>query len=540
MAVSVESPKSLAAPTPARSRLAPLLADLGAVLGLVALAAAIRLPGLLTVPRFTDEQLDVLYTIPLYRLHGLPLIGFDPYNGPLFSYLLALMLWAVGPEPSTPRLLPLVLGVGAVVATYWLGRSLGGRLAGVVAGGLLAVSAVHVVINSHIAWSNATTPFFTTLAFCIILPAITRGSGPRLALGALAFAIALQTHPSVLFLLPGIGLAVLLKQPGLVRSRWTLIAAALFVLGYSNVIAYNLLPKDSDTYWQEAKHFVPGWTRTDDDALGRLSHEERMNAEGGTGLAGYPTNVQLMALNLPRVAANLIEPRPIATDFLREPTFWLYGALVLLGLAWPLRRGNPLTLLGALSFLLLLPLFNAKYEPIFNGRYLMPVLPLAFAGFGCFVDDLRRSMADRPLRVGLAVLTLAVLAYPLLPLVRYHQRNEADGQINLDLIQTAATVAAARRPDEPILLDEALGRRSLPADGDLLMNLQTFLGLRGAPFQVAPTTPGKLDGELGGARSAIVVVAQPYDRSLESRYRFSPIEDRTSGRFAAYRIERRS
>src|SRR5918911_928925 len=80
--------------------------------------------------------------------------------------LLAVMLWVVGPHPWTPRLLSMLLAVATVGLTYWLGRSLGGPIAGLVAGGLLLFSAVHILINSHIAWSNATTPFFTTLAFC--------------------------------------------------------------------------------------------------------------------------------------------------------------------------------------------------------------------------------------------------------------------------------------------------------------------------------------------------------------------------------------
>ena len=538
MASSVEIPDSS---TPsAGARLAPgLLLDLGAVVLLVAVAAAVRLPGLLTVPRFTDEQLDVLYTLPLYRLQGLPVVAFDPYNGPLFSYLLAIALWVVGPEPHTPRLLSLLLGLGAVVAAYWLGRSLGGRLAALVAGGLVAGSAVHVVVNSHIAWSNATTPFFTTLAFGLILPAVTRGSGPRLALGTFAFALALQTHPSVLFFLPGVALAVLLKQPGLVRGRWVVIAGLLFVVGYGNMLAYHLVLKGEDAYWQQAKQLVPAWSRTEDDAIGRLDHEQRMNAEGGSGLATYPTNLATLSGNLPRIAANLIEPRPLLNDFLREPTFWLYGALVVAGLIWPLRHGNPLLPLAGLSFLVLVPLFNAKYEPIFNGRYLMPVVVLAYAGLGTLVADLWRSLRGSSARWALALAAAALVAYPLLPLLHYHEQRAQDGQVNYDLIQTAAAVAAARRADEPLLLDEKLGRRGLGADGDVLMNLEVFLQFREAPYRVGPASAGQIEQQLDGARTAVVVFSQPYDRPLDSRYRFTPVEERTRGRYAAYRIERR-
>src|SRR5918911_1569949 len=166
MTVSVAASNPLALSARARLRVSPRLAELVSVVGLLALALAARLPGLLLIPRFGDEQLDVLYTMPLYRLQGLPLVAFDPYNGALFSYLLAVMLWVVGPYPWTPRLLSMLLAVATVGLTYWLGRSLGGPIAGLVAGGLLLFSAVHILINSHIAWSNATTPFFTTLAFC--------------------------------------------------------------------------------------------------------------------------------------------------------------------------------------------------------------------------------------------------------------------------------------------------------------------------------------------------------------------------------------
>ena len=33
-------------------------------------------------------------------------------------------------------------------------------------------------------------------------------------------------------------------------------------------------------------------------------------------------------------------------------------------------------------YLLILPLLQGKYEPILNGRYVMPILPLVFASIG--------------------------------------------------------------------------------------------------------------------------------------------------------------
>jgi len=41
-----------------------------------------------------------------------------------------------------------------------------------------------------------------------------------------------------------------------------------------------------------------------------------------------------------RLAASLVEPLPRWTDYLAQPAFWVYGPLLLLGLAWPARRGD--------------------------------------------------------------------------------------------------------------------------------------------------------------------------------------------------------
>ena len=534
--MTVNFTAALPRPFSSRSPISSLLIDLTLVVGLAALALMIRLPHLLTVPRFTDEQLDVLYTLPLYRLEAFPLVAVDPYNGPLFSWLLAAFLWVVGPWPETPRLLVVLVGSATVVLTYLLGRTLGGRLAGLVAAGLLATCATHVVVNSHVAWSNGTTPFFTTLSMLALLPAVRRGSGRHLALAGLAFGVALQSHPSVMTMFPGAGLAVLLQQRGLIPSRWTLLAGVLCILAYSPVLVANLVPASNRAYHQAVTGLVPDSLIRPAGLAGGLTHGQQTNADQQGGLAA---NVAQLSLNLPRVAASLIESRPSWTEYLLAPSFWIYGLLVLVGLLWPARRGQPLLTLAGLSFLGLLVVTNSKYEPIFYGRYVMPVLPLAFAGFGWLVADLWRVGRGTVSRLVLAVGWLVLVLWPLVPLQAYLVREAADGQIDLDLIQSAARIAGTRRPDELVLLDEALGRRGLPADGDLLQNLRVFLEFRGTPYHIGPITPRKIEGELAGAAGAIVAVAQPYPRELDEQFRFTPLEERSAGRYAIYRLERR-
>lgn len=520
-----------------RPRLA--LVDCAALVGLALLALVIRVPSLLTVPRFTDEQLEVLYTLPLYRHQALPLVGFDPDNGPIFSYLMAALFWVVGPQPYVPRVLVLLIGVATVAAVYLLGRSVGGRLAGLIAAGLLATSATHVLVNSHIAWSNSTTPLFTTLAFATLVPAVTRGSGPRLAAAGLVFAIALQTHPVVVAFLPGVVLALLWRRPRLLLGPWGLLALLLLIAGYSNMLIYNLPGRDDDPYRAVVRESIPRWSADRDETDPLLLGQQRGDAVGQGGVGSYLANLGTLVLNVPRLAASIIDERPNWTDYLLDPSFWLYAALFVVGLVWPLGRANPLLLVAASSYLFALMLFNGRYEPIFSGRYLVPLLPLAFAGFGTLVADVWSEVSGQVPRLALATVLVLLIAYPLLPLLRYLQHNGQDGQVDVDLIQSAATLAAAHRPSEPLVLDEALGRHDLPGDGDLLMSLQVFLELRNVTYEIGAVTSPQVDSAFGDARTALVVFALPYDRDLEARFRFVPVDDRGGGRYAVYRLERR-
>src|SRR6185295_8474488 len=52
-----------------------------------------------------------------------------------------------------------------------------GQIVGLLAAGLFATNGPHVVVNSHIAWSNCLTPLLTTLAFW----ALVRASGSQVS-----------------------------------------------------------------------------------------------------------------------------------------------------------------------------------------------------------------------------------------------------------------------------------------------------------------------------------------------------------------------
>src|SRR6266540_6710330 len=82
---------------------------LAVVVALVALA--IRWPHLWTVPRFTDETLEVLHSLAIVRDGARPLTNYDSYYGALYNYVVALALAVSGESPLAPRVVVLVGGV---------------------------------------------------------------------------------------------------------------------------------------------------------------------------------------------------------------------------------------------------------------------------------------------------------------------------------------------------------------------------------------------------------------------------------------------
>src|SRR5262249_22278536 len=74
----------------------------------------------------------------------------------------------------------------------------------------------------------------------------------------LLIGLALQTHLSVIALLPGLALYALWRGPRLMRTPWPYLAVLGVVLGYLNMIVYNLL----NDFWsfRHARSLQEGYT----------------------------------------------------------------------------------------------------------------------------------------------------------------------------------------------------------------------------------------------------------------------------------------
>lgn len=497
-----------------------ILVDLALALLLCLGALAVRWPMVHTIPRYTDETGEVATALAIAFEGARPLVHNDAYRGPFWAYLLGGVFALTGPAPGVPRLFTLALGVLTVGATYALARALAGRAAGLVAGLLMATAFGPVVLGSHVAWSNHSTPLWTTLAALTLwlgagsavntnpdAPSPSRwgrglGGGGRparqtqavdpsdptpaipprradawLILSGLLWGLALQTHPSVIALLPGALLWFVAASDRRRRLRtpgpW--IAASVFVLVLSPMIVYNV---------QNSLASVAEATKPSQPIVREL------------GPAVWLTNGVALAGQLGRAAGAgpLLEPGdPVpnavtaASDALRPVTTWAYVLALFGALAWTGWRGPQLPAFLAGSTVLILPLINRSYTNFYDSRYLAMLLPQAYAAVGAIAGPWLAA-ADRRAapRFAVAAILAALILYPLVALWGFYAREYAAGRTNHAMIAAADLVAAADTGGgRTVLVDKAMRPLKLGGGGDPTRAFDELLTLRQVDHQLA-------------------------------------------------------
>jgi 4-amino-4-deoxy-L-arabinose transferase-like glycosyltransferase len=531
--------------------------DLLLVAGLALLALAVRAPSLWLVPRFTDETLEVLHSLAIVREGARPLTNYDSYYGALYNYVVALALLVSGESPLAPRVVVLVAGLATVAATYLLGAELGARLpsdregrasrtaprlAGLLAAGLLASNGPHVVVNSHVAWSNCLTPLLTTLALWSLLRwsrlsgpttgAPERGAGQAgwlLPLSGLLLGLALQTHPLVVALLPGVAAAVLMRDRRILLTPWPWLALAAFLAGYANVLAYNA-----------------------QNGFESILSAQRIRAEYGQdqqAASGFWATSGAMLLLLARALGGAVDQRDGAAAYLADPRVLAIGGLAVLGLCLLAARRELLPLLTCAGFLIILPAANPKFQTLLTSRYLMPIVPLllAAAGIGLvsvagWVGRNWPAAGRRPVVAALLV-GLVLAALPLVSLDRYYRRAFERSDTNARIFRLAADIEAARRPQEVVLVDDSIGSE-LPDTGVTeLRGLEYLLTLGRVPYRTLRPSPGRLQDGLDGQATALAILNARDASAAAGRVKVEPLDGRPpaeTGRMFDFRLYRLS
>lgn len=477
--------------------------------------ALVRWRALQLVPTLTDETDEIQYALRIAQGGFWPLVSVDPYNGPLHHYLLALGA-ALGGGPAWPRLLALTLGALTVGVTYLLGVSLSlagrprfrarARLAGLIAAGLLAVSFTPVVVNSHLAWSNASTPFWTSLALLALSETVRRDRPAWLWLVGLLAGLAAQTHPTALVPLLGGAAWLVWARPRWLRTGWPYLGLAVALLAVSNLIIYNLMTGGGS---------AAGAARRDYAFTGGVTLADYLaNAQGFVSLAYQMLGSTFLSTLSPQAQpAALQQPAPI-----------LYALTALAALLYTtMRRQSALPLWVWLAGLLVLPLINHAYDSHISARYMSPLLPPTFAALGAllavgwgWLGPLRPRLA---LGLGAAALTVALLVLPALRLNDYYYWELRDGRNNARLWQISAALREPGRQGRTIWLDRGLRDLKLDAGGHVYKALGTLLDL-----QRTPHNNPRVEELPAAPPGALLVLTDAQRDALASQLRLEPVD----------------
>lgn len=234
-----------------RGRLLPNVMVSGAALsaiGILALAAALRLPALADVGFNSDEA--------VYAGQGAAMVGLEPYPQ-LFSLfrahplllqgIIGVTFQAVGVTDFAARLVVAALfGIGTVIATYLLGRELYGRQVGGLAALIVAVLPYHAVLSRQVMVDTGMA-FFITVAFWALAFAVRKSSGRWLALAAaMAGAAALTKEVAVLIVPAVFGYLALSGTWRVFPPRSFLLAALAYALTVAPFVASRLFGPQSN------------------------------------------------------------------------------------------------------------------------------------------------------------------------------------------------------------------------------------------------------------------------------------------------------
>ena len=215
--------------------------------GLLVLAAALRLPDLATRGTWdADQGHDMLMLRALVRDGVIPLLGpptsiGDVHHGALYYFLLAPAAALTGGDsPLAVVALIALAGIAAVGVTWWLARSIGGPVAGLVAGLAMAISPAAIDESTFI-WNPNLIALSSAVALAGAWRAWTTRRPGWWLLAAVGTAVTMQCHVLGVTLLPVVGALLVadVRRRRVASERQALIRLGLAGLA---IIALSFLP----------------------------------------------------------------------------------------------------------------------------------------------------------------------------------------------------------------------------------------------------------------------------------------------------------
>jgi hypothetical protein len=474
------------------------------------------------VPALADETGGLLHALARAQAGSLLVPGTAASSvGALHELLFATMFALVGPSPYLPRLITAIQAALTVPLVYVLTRELCRplgrrrleetfvmpRLAGLVAAGLLATSAAHVVVTSHVARAESFTPLLVVALLYAVERALNGRNGRWLLVAGALLGLAVQTSTLVLAIVPGLLLAVWWRSRSLLLSHWS----ALAIVGFAGTFAGTL-----SSWFQQRS--MPG----------AITVGGQIVAGAGASPSGemYLDSVGISLVAIWRMLAGQLTSRLPAENVLSDPLAWPFLVLALLGALVLLLRGRPLLPLVATSCLVILPYVAADADPLVNGRYLMPVAIVGMVAIGVAVGALAPIVTGQGSlpKLALGVMLSGLVLVPLGGLRAYYDESTSEEQTADGLLRVPRAVFDERRYDEVVLLDERLARLRLGAGGNALEALHYLLATSGVPAQTTTITTRTLAAQ-GPTGRALIVLERGSVPAVEAGARLTPLLD---------------
>jgi hypothetical protein len=496
-------------------------------------AIGIRLPHLWSVPAVGDDTGDLLRALARAQAGAWLVPGAAGSSassvGALHELLFAAAFAVVGPSPYLPRLITAIQAALTIPLVYVLTRELCRplgrrrleetfvmpRLAGLIAAGLLATSAAHVVVTSHVARAESFTPLLVIGLLYAVERALNGRNGRWLLLAGGLFGLAIETSPLVLAILPGLLLAIWWRgRPLLLGYR-----AMFALIGFAGTYAGSLA-----TLLQQGVLSGMGPGAMPGATPGALTIGGQLAGGGSPTGEMYLDSVGVALVAVWRIVAGQLTSRLPADDVLSDPLAWPFIALAVLGVLVLMLRGRPTLPLAALSCLLILPYVSAEADPLLNGRYLMPVAMVGIIAIGVAVGALAPIVTGQGSlpRLALGVVLGGLVLAPLGGLRAYYDAASAEERMADGLLRVPHAVFEERRYDEVVLLDECLARLRLGAGGNALESLQYLLATSGVPSQ--PTTVStRALASLTTTGRALMVLDRASVPTVEAGARLTPL-----------------
>lgn len=471
---------------------------------LFSLALLARIPWLWEVPRYIDELREVNLGYLIYLKQAFPLHNFAREIGAMHNYILAGIFTIFGPNPLWPRLYVALTSAATVVLVYYLGKGIFNRWTGLITSGLLLTNGMHILVT-HMAWANCTTPFFFSLALFGTVITEQKKSGKWLVFSALLWAMALQTHSSVLIYLIMATIYLLrlrFRRETEIQIQYYYAAAGVFILAYANMIVYNLLS---------------GF-----DSL-RSILGKQYTLEHHPGIVAFGNNFLKMLTELIRSISSTYSSHPYFWDYLVYPQFVVACLLLGLGIYRAVKTKNSLPVWMIAGGFLMIPWINHRYNFYIVTRYIIPIVICAILLMAYAAADILKMIClkvkhQQKVLIPAAILLVAVIWLQFIPFYQYCTgitNTDLSNRISLKVLQTVKTYT--RQSKTTVLLDKELTVKDEPFPLLFQLSNLKFVTLPTNSLLTQKSTWLKLinDQHIGSDKKLIAVITQNHYNQLK-------------------------